>query len=175
FAEHTADLVKTLSVNSSVSLNAYVGTGEIGLGFIDQRKVHSTNLTFVFTKTRNFGTTVYPALRFSPLNGNFTYDVPNWMTYLQGEALDTQITRRYGTHYVAGFQKAAWVWVSYTFNYNSTAVKQQLSVSASGRSWDFASVSTFVQSYFKSSNSTMSITCDTKSSSTNAANPPPSC
>lgn len=171
FAQHTYDLVKTLSINSSVSLDSLLGSASVGLSFLNQQTFATTNLTFVFTKTKNFGTTLYPPLGFCSICGNFNYDVPAWQTYLQGEGLHAKITSEYGTHYVAGLQKAAFVWVAYTFNYSSASVKQQLSVTASGSSWDAASFSSFVDAFFKSTNTTVSMTCEIHSSS---SRPPPS-
>jgi hypothetical protein len=169
FAQHFYDMVKTLSINTSVSLESLTyGNANLGLNFLSKQTFTATNLTFVFTKTRNFGTTLYNPLGFCQPCGTFVSTLPLYQQNFSGEALHARITSQFGTHYVAGVQRAAWLWVAYSFNYSSATVKQSLSVTASGSSWDSASFSAFVDAFFRTTNTSVSMSYQSASSSKHA-------
>jgi hypothetical protein len=157
YAQHTYDMVKTLSVNTSVSLNALMVSGDVDVSFFGKQTFDANDLHFVFTKTRNFGTTVYSPLGFSADFWSQLSLYQNPTNYLQGEALHAALTGALGTHYIAGVERAAMVSVVYTFHYASASVRQQLTVSASGSAFDSASFSGFVSSFFGSTNTSTSM------------------
>jgi hypothetical protein len=164
FAQHTYDMVKTIDINSSVSMDSLFASGSINFSFFDQQKFDANDLNFVFTKTRDFGTTLYSPLGFSSM---FTNEVGIFQQILQGEPLHARITSTFGTHYVRGYESQAFVVVVYTFHYSSASIKQQMSVSASGSAWDTASFSSFVSSFFASTNTAVSMNYSLFSSSSN--------
>jgi hypothetical protein len=163
FAQHTYDMIKTINVNSSVSLDSLFASGNIDVSFFGNQTFDANDLTFVFTKTRNFGATLYTPQGFSPA---FTGEVALFQNvdHLQGEALHTRIVNTFGTHYVRGYESAAFVSMVYTFHYASASIKEQLSVSASGSAWDSASFSGFVNSFFASTNTATSMSYQAYSS-----------
>jgi hypothetical protein len=169
FAQHKYDMVKTLNVNTSAAVDTEYGNYTLGISFFDGRTFDANDLTFVFTKTRNFGTMLYSPLRFG---STFTNLVPIYQNtnHLQGEALHARITSKFGTHYVRGEESAAFVSVIYGFHYTSASIKQRFSLSTS-YSYDSATFSSFVSSYFGSTNTSLSIGYSLYSSS---ANPLPS-
>jgi hypothetical protein len=150
FAQHTYDMIKTLSVNASASLDALTFSGDIDVGFFGMQTFGANDLRFVYTAIKNYGTTVYSAVDFSPTNKSL---IAGFQKNLQGAALHSAITTALGTHYVRGYESAAIVSVVYSFHYASASVKQQTSVSANA-SWDTGSFSGFVNSFFASSNTT---------------------
>jgi hypothetical protein len=147
FAQHTYDMVKTLNVNSSAAVESEYGNYTLGISFFDGHTFDANDLTFVFTKTRNFGATLYSPSAFS---SNFWNQVAT-NANLQGEALHSALTSAFGTHYVAGQVSAAFISVIYTFHYASASVKQRFSLSTS-YSYDSATFSSFVSSFFSSAN-----------------------
>ena len=168
FAQNTYDMLKTISINSSVSLDYLVANGNIAVSFFGSQTFDANDLHFVFTKTRNFGTTLQSPLGFSSSFWNQVALYPN----LQGEALHSILTSALGTHYVAGVEKATIVSVVYTFHYASASVKQRFSLSASGSAFDSASFSGYVSSFFGSTNTTTSMSYQFYS--TDLTNQPPS-
>src|ERR1017187_2451605 len=118
FAQHKYDMVKTIDVNSSVSMDSLFANGTINFSFFDQQKFDANDLNFVFTKTRDFGTTLYSPLGFSSM---FTNEVGIFQQTLQGEPLHARITSTFGTHYVRGYESQAFVVVVYTFHYSSAS------------------------------------------------------
>jgi hypothetical protein len=151
-------MVKTLSVNSSVSLNELIGSGDVSISFFGRQTFSANDAKFVFTKTRNFGTTLYTPVGFS---SNFWAQLgldQSPTNHLQGEALHTALTSALGTHYVRGYDSAAMVSVVFTFHHDSASIKQQLSISASGSSFDTASFSSYVSAFFQSTNTDTTLT-----------------
>jgi len=157
FAQSSYDMVKTLSVNSSVSLDYLVANADITASFFGNQTFDANDVKFIFTKTRNFGTTLYSPVDFSP---SVKALIASYQTNWQGEALHSQITSAMGTHYVAGFEKSAMVSVVYTFHFASASTKQQFSLSASGSSdglFTSASFSAYVSSFFRSATASTSM------------------
>jgi hypothetical protein len=154
FAQHTYDMIKSLSVNSSVSLDSLVFSGDVNVSFFGRQSFNANDLTFVYTATKDFGPTVYSAVDFSPTYKNLVAGLQN---NLQGAALHSAVTAAVGTHYVRGYDSAAIVSVIYSFHYASASAKQQLTANGGG-SWDTGSFSAFVGSFFASSNSATSMT-----------------
>jgi hypothetical protein len=157
FAQHTDDMVKSLLVNSSVSLDSLVFSGSVGVNFFNRQTFDANDLTFVFTANRDFGDTLYPFVDFSP---DFKATVAGLQKSQQGESLHSAITTRYGTHYVHGYQSAAMVSVIYSFHFNSSSIRQQMSVQASASYnglVDSGSFSTFVDSFFSVTNTSQSM------------------
>jgi len=150
FAQHTYDMIKSLSVNASVSLDSLTFSGDVNVGFFGKQTFDANDLRFVYTAIKNYGTTVYSAVDFSPTNKSL---IAGFQKNLQGAALHSDITTALGTHYVRGYESAAIVSVVYSFHYASASVKQQTTVSANA-SWDTGSFSAFVNSFFASSNTT---------------------
>lgn len=158
FAQNTYDLVNTLSVNASVSLDYLVGGADVSTSFFGSQTFDANDVHFVFTKTRNFGTTNYTPICFAPSYQDLI--ASNQLDW-QGEALHSENTRGLGTYYVSGIQKAAMISVLYTFHFASSSVKQQFTLSASGSSsglFTSASFSAYVNSFFESTNSSTSMT-----------------
>jgi hypothetical protein len=153
FAQHTYNMIQTLNVDSSASLNLLAFSGDIGVSFFGRQTFNANDLTFVVTTTKNYGTTKFAPLNFS---SNFWNAVAAYPANLQGTALYSAMTSQFGTHYVAGYQSEALVSVIYSFHYASASVRQQLLASA-GSSWDFGSFSAFVSSFFGSTNTTASM------------------
>ncbi len=158
FAQHTYDMVKSFSANSSVSLNSLVFSGSVGVSIFDQQTFDANDLTFVFTATRDFGDTIYPVADFTP---DFKAVVANLQSTQQGESMHAALTSRFGTHYVHGYQSAATVSVIYSFHYNSASIRQQLSVQANASYssiFDSGSFSAFVSSFFGTTDTTKTMT-----------------
>jgi hypothetical protein len=153
FAQHTYNMIKKLSVNSSVSLDYLAFSGDVNVSFFGKQTFNANDLTFVYTGIKDFGTTVYTPVDFSPANKNLVAD---FQKNLQGAALHSAITRAFGTHYVRGYDLAAMVSVVYTFHYASASVKQQTIASSSGV-YNNDTFSTFVNNFFTSTNSTTSM------------------
>jgi hypothetical protein len=147
FAQHTYDMVKTLNINTSAAVQSEYGNYTLGISFFDGHKFDANDVRFVFTKTRNFGMTLYPPSGFS---SNFWNQVAQYPK-LQGEALHSVLASTLGTHYVAGHESAAFISVIYTFHYASASTKQRFSLSTS-YSYDSAAFSSFVSSFFASTN-----------------------
>src|SRR5438132_272147 len=55
FAQQTHDMIRTLDVNTSVSLHSLFSSGDIGVSFFGRQSFDANEVKFVFTKTRNFG------------------------------------------------------------------------------------------------------------------------
>jgi hypothetical protein len=149
FAQNTYDMVKTLSFNSAVGVNNLFTSGNIDVSFFSHQTFDENTLTYVFTKTRDFGTTLYSPTGFCSA---FTALVPVLQKTLVGEALHARITSTFGTHYVRGYNSEAFVAVVYKLHYASATVRQSLNVSASGSALDSASFSGFVNAFFGSTN-----------------------
>ena len=66
FAQHTYDMVQSLAVNSSVSLNYLVFSGSVDVNFFSRQTFDANDLKFVFTATKNFGDTIYSVADFTP-------------------------------------------------------------------------------------------------------------
>jgi hypothetical protein len=153
FAQHTYDMIKKLYVNSSVSLDYLAYSGDLNVSFFGKQTFDANDLTFVYTAIKDFGTTAYTPVDFSPTNKML---IAGYQKNLQGAALHSAITGALGTHYVRGYDLAAMVSVVYTLHYASASLRQQSIDSASGVS-DFGSFSTFVSLFFASTNSTTSM------------------
>jgi hypothetical protein len=157
FAQSSYDLVKNLSINSSVSLNYLMGGVDVSASFFGEQKFDGNDLHFVFTKIRNFGTTVYTPVGFS---SGARQLIAGYQTNWQAEALHAKITSALGSYYVAGFEKEAMVSVAYKFHFASASTKQQFTLSASGSSdglFTSASFSAYVNSFFSSADAATSI------------------
>ena len=154
FAQHTYDMIRSLSANGSVSLNSLVFNGSVGVSFFDQQSFDANDLTFVYTATRDFGDTIWQVADFTP---DFKAVAANLRLAQLGEPMHAALTSRFGTHYVHGYQSAAVVSVAYSFHYDSASIRKQLSVqlNASYNSgFDSASFSAFVSSFFGTTDTT---------------------
>jgi hypothetical protein len=165
FAQHSYDAVKTLNINSSANFDYMAVSGSLNVSIFDQHSYDDRELNFVFTKTKNYGTTLYTPLGFTSTSF-FSNRVAFYQNsnHLQGEALHAAITGEFGTHYVRGLEQAAFVSVLYTFRYASATIKHKVSVTASGSAWDSASFSAFVNSFFGSTNTSVSMSYQIKTS-----------
>lgn len=153
FAQHTYDMVKALSVNSSVSLDSLMFSGDVSVSFVGKQTFDANDLIFVYTATKDFGTTVYSPVDFSPTNKAL---IASFQNKLSGAALDAAITSALGSYYVRGYDSAAIVSVVYTFHYAAASLKQQ-TIGTANASWDTGSFSGFVSSFFGTSNSAISM------------------
>jgi hypothetical protein len=169
FAQNTFDMIKTLNANASVSLHSLNASGDMNVSFFSRQRFDANELKFVFTKTRNFGTTLFTPKGFTPL---FTNQLPIFQRTLAGEALHSKITSTFGSHYVRGYQSAAFVSVVYTFRYSSASLRQSLDASAGGRIGG-ASFSGFVSSFFGRTNNAVSMSYQFYSSDPNKPAPFP--
>jgi hypothetical protein len=130
FAQHQFDLVKAFSMNMSASLESLVGNGNVGFSFVDNQDFTQNTLTFAFTATRNFGTTLLEPVSLDP---DFVAYVNLKKQTLSGPALHNAIVQKYGTHFITGYSSAASIDVIYTFNFGSAYEAQSFgsSISAS--------------------------------------------
>lgn len=153
FSQHTYSMVKSLYANGSVSLNALIFQGDAGIAFFGKHTFSANDIVFVYTRTKDFGTTTYSPVDFSPTGKSI---IAGFQKTLQGAALDSAITQALGTHYVRGYDSAAMVAVVYTFHFASSSFRQQMAASAGG---SLPRLEAFVQTVFsgKGTNTTASM------------------
>lgn len=173
YAQHTYDIVSSVSANSAVSLNALVFGGDVNVSFFGRHTFDANDLTFIYTASLGPTSVSYDAAVFS---SNFWNQVAVYRKSLQDEALHSAITSTFGTHYVSGYQATRMVAVVYTFHYASASARQQSSLSASGGAGlggvGDVNFSTSVNNFFADTNTTASMSYDFWSSDPQATNNP---
>lgn len=154
--QHSYDAVKTLSGNGSLNLIYQYTKVDLSASYFGSQTYDANTVKFVFTKTHNFGKWISPPLDFTPNAKSLISTLQkNW----QGEALHASMVNAFGTHYVAGVEKAHTVSVLFNFGFSSATQKQRFTLSASGGDiFDIASFSSYVSSYFASTDTTTSVT-----------------
>ncbi|MCX6924586.1 MAG: hypothetical protein NT154_15430 [Verrucomicrobia bacterium] len=128
FAQHQFDLVNAFSMNMSASLESLAGNGNVGFSFVDNQNFTQNTLTFAFTATRNFGTTLLEPVSLAP---DFVAYVNLKKQTLSGPALHNAIVQKYGTHFITGYSSAASIDVIYSFNFGSAYEAQSFGASIS--------------------------------------------
>jgi hypothetical protein len=141
FAQHTYDLLNSLSANASVSLNFTVFSGDADFSFFRRQTFSADDLNFVVTYTKNFGT-----IRFTP--SGMSPDFSAVMGALRQKSLRqadlySAATATFGTHFVAGYSSGTFVSVLYSIHSASAVVKQSATLTANA-SWTSGDFSAFV-------------------------------
>lgn len=157
YAEHKLDIVRALNFNSSLSVKGVVFKGSAGVAFADTQTFSQNELNFVFEGKRDFGQRTFqysdPTTGATP---ELLSTVAEWRKTIRGEALHREITARYGTHFVVGYQPVARVAVVYNFKFESATRAQSFrgSLSAQYKAADFR---TQVEKFFNQSDSRITL------------------
>lgn len=171
FAQHTYDMVSSVSANVAVSLNSLVFGGDVNVSFFGRHTFDANDLTFIYTASPGSISVTYDAAIFS---SNFWNQAALYQKTLKDAALHRAIISTFGTHYVSGYQATRLIVVVYSFHYASASNRQQssLSANAGGGLGPIGDVnfSTYVNNFFASTNTSATMSYDFWSSDPTSTN-----
>lgn len=171
YVQDSFDMAQSFSLNTSLSVRSKVFSGSVGYSSAEGVSSTGNSVSFAMDGGRALNDELYPVIALTP---DFSNTVATLRQTLSGAALEKELARLYGTHYVSGVRRAFKAVMVYTFTFQSqaSARSQSLSVSAAYRGGvSRASFTADVASIFARKDSKFTLSYQFRSS--NPISPPP--